>query len=188
MKKIHSASLIIIFLALSLTGCLNVEKKEYHVKLNDDNSGSMTIKYINIVSTEEEEKDVSMKDFATLITDYFEGEKALENYEGAKNVKKRLFEENGVLCGEVKFDFDTLGTSNIFQYDSKSPYMAALSEKFNGEAYENSNGEYGLGGMTIIFWDNKQRKLNWSTSVMTDMTGAHSLLDEYKNWKKGNQE
>ncbi len=184
MKKFTTAFLLVALFVFALNGCLNVEKKEYTVKLNADNSGTMTIKYINIISTEEEEKDVSMKDFATLITDYYEGDKASENFMGATNIRKRLFEENGVLCGELKFDFDTLGSANVFQYDSDSPYMASLKDKFDSEEFDESNGEYGLGGLTIIFWDKKIRELNWTTSVISDLTGTHSLLKNYNSWKK----
>jgi len=183
MKKIYTAFLLLALLTFLLNSCLNVERKEYTVKLNPDNSGSMTIKYVNIISTEEEEKDVSMKDFATLITDYYEGDKATESFVGATNIDKRLFEENGVLCAEVKFDFDTLGTSNIFQYDKKSPYMAALNEKFDSEAFEWTNGEYGLSGLNLIFWNNSINELKWKTTVTTDLTGAQSLLKKYNSWK-----
>jgi hypothetical protein len=184
MKKIYAAFLLIALFAFSLTGCLNVEKKEYTVKLNPDNSGTMTVKYINIISTEEEDKDVSMKDFATLITDYYEGDKAVENFIGAKNVKKRLFEEDGVLCAELTFDFDTLGTSNIFQYDMNSPYMAALNEKFDGEAIDNTNGDHGLWRFKHHFLKKGAKELKWSTIVTSDLTGAHSLLKNYNSWKK----
>ena len=184
MKKIYLIPIWVALFAVILSSCLNVEKKEYTVKLNADNSGTMAVKYINIVSTEEEEKDVSMKDFATLITDYYEGDKAIEDFLGAKNMQKRLFEENGVLCAELTFEFDSIGTSNIFQYNEQSPFMAVLGEKFDGETYAESNGEHGLGGLDIVFWDKSIKEFKWSCSVLSDMEGAHSLLKSYKSWEK----
>ena len=96
---------VFLLSAFIFSGCLTVEKKEYVFKLTGKTSGTLTIKYINIISNNEDDKDVSEQDFQELINDYFNGSSIDEYYPSAKNIEKRLYEENGVLCMEVTMNF-----------------------------------------------------------------------------------
>ena len=76
MRKI-ATFIMLAAAAVLLGGCLGVEKKEYRFTLNPDGSGSGVIRYVNVVSIDdnsgtEEAKDVSFKDFAELVSDYLE--------------------------------------------------------------------------------------------------------------------
>ena len=111
----------------------------------------------------------------------------MENaYPGAVNMKKRLFEENGVLCGEVTMEFADLTGVRLFQFDKKSPFMFYASS-VDGESYIESNGTYGSEIMPVVFFDNKLKKITVTTSVSkpTDDTYV-SLIKEYKKWKSKN--
>ncbi|MBI5324704.1 MAG: hypothetical protein HZB41_05445 [Ignavibacteriae bacterium] len=184
MKNLFNMILVLIIGLIFINGCLTVEKKEYKVKITGPNSGKGTIKYINIVSQKDDGKDVSMKDFAELITDYIEGDKIQNDFPGIKNVNKRIFEEKGVLCAEFTFDFDSLHRIKLFKYDKDSPYMLLVKESFNNEEYVESNGEYNINNMPIVFWNKNTKDFSWKTKVATDSTNIISLLDQYKSWEK----
>lgn len=64
---------VVLLLSLFLSGCLTTENKFYSFKINSDGSGSGSIIFENVVSQEDEEKDVSFKDFGELIDDYVKG-------------------------------------------------------------------------------------------------------------------
>ena len=66
MKKSGFHILALAFLALLISGCLTVEKKEYTFEFTGKNSGTLTIKYINIMSSMDDEEDVSEDDFDEL--------------------------------------------------------------------------------------------------------------------------
>jgi len=184
MKNRLFSILILITAIIFISGCLTVEKKEYKVKLTGPTSGRGTIKYINIVSQKDDGKDVSMKDFAELITDYIEGDKVKNDFPGISNVNKKIFEENGVLCAEFSFDFDSLHQIKLFKYDTDSPYMLMVKESFSNEEYEESDGEYNINNMPIIFWKKFTKAFYWKTKMSGDMSNTIGLLDQYKSWEK----
>ena len=105
MKKIIPVLLLVVF-AFYFQGCLTVETKEYTFKVKKDGSGEAVIKYINIMTDSKDSAGIPEKDYQDLINSYIKGDKLQEDYPHAKNMKKRLFEEDNQLCGEVKFDFD----------------------------------------------------------------------------------
>ncbi len=182
MKK-NSLILLVIGLCIALAGCLQVEKKQYKLKLTGVNSGTGSIKFINIVSQMEDNKDVSMKDFASVITDYMEGDELLNKYPGIKIKDRKLFEENGLLCGEVTFTFDSLETFKIYRYDETSPFML-IFDSFGGETYEKSNGDYGKINANIVFWKKTEKEFNWETSIRLDTATTRSMVSNYRKWKK----
>ncbi|TAL67696.1 MAG: hypothetical protein EPN82_13700 [Bacteroidetes bacterium] len=184
MKKIFYFVFVLFISLIFINGCLTVEKKEYKIKLTSPTSGKGTIKYINILSQKDNEKDVSMKDFAELITDYIEGDKIQNDFPGISNVKKRVFEENGVLCAEFSFDFDSLNQIKLFKYDKDSPFMLMVKESFSNEEYVESNGEYNINNMPVIFWNKNTKEFSWKTKVATDSANTISLLEQYKSWDK----
>jgi len=186
MKKIILNSTLFLLVIVLFNGCLTVERKEYSVTLTGANSGKAVIKYINIVSTKDEDRDVSMKDFAELITDYVEGKKLEDEFPNAKNLKKRLFEENGVLCGELTFDFDSLTTVKIFKYDKDSPFML-VTNNFSNETLDDFDGQMIDDKLPVVFWNKNIKKFTWSTTVTSDVSNAVSLLSHYQNWEKTNK-
>jgi hypothetical protein len=164
-----------------LTGCLTVEKKEYKYDLTGKNSGTLTITYFNISSTNDSD-GVARADFTELMESYLNGSKPEDEFPGATVIKKELYEENGKLCARVVLGFNDLKTVHLYQADSKGQYMLHMSSF--SETYESSNGTWGGEIMPVVFWDKKQKVLNVTTSVEKNIENSLSLLDMYKEWKK----
>lgn len=97
----------------------NSRKKEYNFELTGENSGRLTIRYINILSVMDDGQDVTTADFQELLDKYINGDQILQDYPGATNIKTRLFEDNNQLCGEVSLDFADLSSARLYQYDKK---------------------------------------------------------------------
>ena len=180
--KIRNWILLTLIVGL-MSSCLTVEKKEYSFKLTGKESGTLTIKYINIMSIMDEETDVSEDDFNELITSYIEGDEIEKSYPDAKNIKKKLYEENGKLCGEVTLEFENLKDVGLYVHNKKAPLMYYLSGGLGMETFEKSNGEYGGEVMPVVFWNNKQKDLSVVTVVTEPDETTVSLLEQYKKWK-----
>ncbi|MCF8296189.1 MAG: hypothetical protein K9J13_01470 [Saprospiraceae bacterium] len=183
MKKTGFQILALIFLAILISGCLTVEKKEYTFEFTGKNSGTLTIKYVNIMSSKDDDLDVSKEDFDELISKYLNGDEISKTYPEAKNIKTRIFEENGKLCGEAKMDFAILSDVKLYQQSKKSPYMLCLKSTLDSETYYDSNGNYGGEIMPVVFWPKKLKKLTVVTKVSDDDESTISLLSHYNNWK-----
>ena len=175
--------ILLIFLAICLCSCLTIEKKEYTFEINEDGSGSLKIKYINILSMKDDTANVTMSDFQELISSYIDGEQMEQDYPDAVIKSKRIFEEGGVLCGEVIIDFYTLRSVGIYQYDLNSPYMFNINSFLESESFVSSNGEYGGDIMPVVFWPNTLSRLKLSTSITSPDETTISLADEYRRWK-----
>ncbi|MBL8018009.1 MAG: hypothetical protein JNK43_12110 [Ignavibacteria bacterium] len=177
-------SLIYIFLfvmSVSMIGCLTVETKEYSFKLKDGNSGSGKIKYINIMHTMDSASTVEAE-YEDLMTNYLNGKKPEDEMPGVKNVKKRLFEEDNQLCGEITFDFDDIRTLKFYNYKDKVwAYSLAGGSLFGGsEAYFSSNGTFGGESMNVVFWDGSENEFKLKTTVASNDKKNESLLDIWK--------
>ena len=183
MKKIGFRFMIFAFLAFFVTSCLTVEKKEYSFEFTGKNTGTLTIKYYNIMSSKDDDLDVSKEDFDDLIKDYIKGDEIEKTYPNASNVKKRLFEENGKLCGEVKMDFSNLAAVKLYKHSKKGPYMLAFTDGLSSESYIESNGSYGGKIMPVVFWSKKLKKLTVVTKIEDDTDDTISLLKHYNDWK-----
>jgi hypothetical protein len=186
MKSLYSKSIIstllVISFAIGFTSCLTVEKKEYTYEIKGDNSGKLTIKYINIYSIMDDGQDVSTADFNELLDKYINGDQIIQDFPAASNISKRLFEENGQLCGEVTLEFNDLNSARLYQYDNNSPIMMNISTAFDSETYLSSNGDYGNDHMPVVFWPKNIKKLVVTTSVSTPDETSVSLVDAYRNW------
>lgn len=183
MKKIIPV-LLLTALAFYFQGCLIVETKEYTFKIKKDGSGEAVIKYINIMTDSKDSAGVPEKDYEDLINSYFNGDKLQEDYPNAKNIRKRLFEEDNQLCGEVKFDFDDITKFKFYKYKGKGPwcyYVTSTTGMFGGEQYFSSNGTYGGADMPVIFWDGKEKKFEFKTTVSQPSKNTMSLLDLWKS-------
>lgn len=155
-------------ISLNIAGCLTVETKEFSYSLKSGNSGSGKIKYINIMRTDDS-STTTEADYEELINSYLKGNKPEDEMPGIKNVKKRLFEEDNQLCGEMTFDFDDITALKFFNYNSKV-WAYSLSGNSMGlfggnESYFSSNGTFGGENMPVIFWDAKDKEFEFKTTV-----------------------
>ncbi|MCX6139845.1 MAG: hypothetical protein NTX15_03290 [Candidatus Kapabacteria bacterium] len=180
--KQHYAILALFAVTLALSGCLTAERKSYKISMTGKQSGTCTITFHNIVSPKEEGRDISFKDFAELVTDYVEGEKIENELAGCRNVKKRLYEKDGKLNGEIVFDFDSLSTLKMFKYDENSPVMMYFGT--SQETFIESNGTYGGDNMPVAFWPPQTTSMTLSTKISDPNPDAVSLTAQYRKWKK----
>lgn len=180
MKRSSISLFLIVVLSIMITGCLTVEKKEYTFQMKDGNSGTLTIKFINLISMMDDTVDVSGADYVELMNSYINGSQIESDYENAIVRSKRLFEENGVLCGEVIVDFTDLTSVGLYQYDAKGPYMLNVGSFLEGESFLNSNGDYGGDVMPVVFWPKGNETLTLTTYVTTPDETTVGLLSHYK--------
>ncbi|MBN2572420.1 MAG: hypothetical protein JXA68_09855 [Ignavibacteriales bacterium] len=186
MKKSFSIILsIIVTITFMLSSCLSVEKKEYSFKVNTDGTGEGKIKYINIISEMDDSSDVSDVDFDELINNYINGTYFEDENPNLFVTDKRLFEENGVLCGEVIFTFNSFQQIGFYKYPKCdcSPVMYNLGNL--SETYEISNGEY-LGdetAMYFIVWESETKEFEFTTIVSSAIESSVSLLPRYLDWE-----
>lgn len=175
--------LIILIASVNLIGCLAVDTKEYYFKLNKDNSGEGKIKYINIMRTVDSAGSVDA-DYDELINSYLRGQMPENEMMGLKNVKKRLFEEDNHLCGEITFEFDDITTLKFFNYKNSvwAYYLGASSMGLLGgsEVFFSSNGTYGEANMPVIFWSNAEKEFRFKTTAAPTETEKESMLSTWK--------
>lgn len=185
MKKLIKYLLLFIS-GIFLTSCLTTEYKEYRFSINEDGSGSGVIKYINIVSQKDEGENVSATDFSQLIDDYINGTSFEEDNPYFHPVNKRLFEEDGVLCGEVEFTFvhiDSIGFAKVDNCKCAPLmyYLGSLSETFF-----DTDGNF-LGterDFPIIIWEAGTKEVYIKTIVESDLSSSYSLLAMYKAYNE----
>jgi hypothetical protein len=182
MKRVFLPSLLISCFVL-LTGCLTVETKEYRITLKNGISGEATIKFINILSESDDTTNITKEDFQQLINMYLAGEKLEKDNPGYRNVKKRLFEANGVLCGEISFSFDSLSTVRVFKFDKDSPYMYYASNPLSSETLIETNGTQGVQWMPVVFWEKSAREFYVKTRVSSEGRFRTSLLKQFRAWQ-----
>ena len=115
MRKV-SLAIAVMLIAIFFVGCLAVDRKEYTWKIDADGSGTAKIVYKNIFSSGNTEEDMSADDFTSLIDDYIEGTAIDDELPDVKNLKKRLYVEDGLLCGEVTFEFEKLSDIGFYRY------------------------------------------------------------------------
>lgn len=178
---------IAVVLAVSLTSCLTVESKEYRIKLKPDNSGEATITFLNIMSETDDSVDISAEDFHQLIEYYLQGTQLEKDNPGYKNAKKRLYEQNGMLCGEISFTFDSLASIRLFKYDEDSPYMYFVGSPLSSEQYVESNGELGREWMPVVFWPKNTKDLYFKTKVVSEVSFHRSLVGNFREWQSQQQ-
>lgn len=188
MKKIIKM-LALFVVAVSLTGCLSSEKKEYSYKVNGDGSGSGKIKFVNIISQKDDGKDVSFSDFGELVDKYLNGEQFETDNPNLVVTDKKLYEEDGKLMGEVTFTFKSLSDINFIIEPGCdcSPIFYPMSTF--SETFESSNGTY-LGensSATMIKWPSGTKEFTFTTVVTSDLKETVSLLGMYKTWKESNK-
>ena len=167
------------FLLILFTGCLTVEKKEYIIELTDGTSGTLTVKYYNIMSQPDDGKDVSLEDFGILVDDYLNGDKVNENFPNTTIISKELFEANGMLCGKVVLKFNALKYVKLYRHHVKGPYMWNIFNSFS-EKVETTNGEYDEDKFSAIFWSENTKIFKISTIANENVEKNVSLLKKYQ--------
>jgi hypothetical protein len=186
MKKNFLIWIGVILTVVFMSGCLTCEKKEYTFEFTGKDSGLLTIKYINIMSTMDDTVDISEDDFTSLIADYYEGSEVENGFPNSTMISKRLFEENGVLCGEIVFEFTGISAANLYQHKGKGPIMYCLGcNSLDSEYFAESNGEYGGDIMPIVFWESGLKTLTLTTDVTFPDETTVSLLDHWKSYEGG---
>lgn len=176
--------MVLVGLMIGLSGCLTPEYKEYYYTINGDGTGEGRMKFINIVSEEEDEENMSAKDFGELITNYYEGEQFSEDNPYLTVTDKKLYEENEQLMGEVWFTFDSVDSVGFYRHEDCEccPWMFYFGSL--SETYVESNGTY-LGtdrDFPMIIWDEGQTEFYFKTLLKEDMSNGHSLLPFYRTW------
>ena len=166
-----------------LPGCLTVETKEYHIKLKNSHSGEATIKFINILSESDDTTDATKEDFLQLMESYVNGEKLEKDNPSYRNVKKKLYEERGVLVGEISFTFDSLSTIRFFKFDNDSPYMYYASNPLSSETLIETNGIQGEKWMPMVFWKKDAREFYVKTKIATESHYRRGLLKRFRDWQ-----
>jgi hypothetical protein len=177
--------LALMFFAITVAGCLTVEKKEYVFEITGKNSGKLTIKYVNIMSLNDSlPGDAAEADYQQLMDDYILGTTIEDAYPTATNIQKRLYEENGQLNGEVTMEFTDLSQVKLYQYDKKSPIMFSVAQTQDSEGYITSNGTYGSDDyMKVVFWPKKTKMMTVTTSVDEPGEDSYSLVYQYRENK-----
>ncbi|HEY3293887.1 MAG TPA: hypothetical protein VGL38_00460 [bacterium] len=179
---------LLLGLCLLLAGCISVEKKEYHFKLNGDGTGTGTIRFVNILSTDNDGKDVSFKDFAELVTDYLNGTKFEEDYPAFHVTGKKLLEERGQLVGEVTFTFTSLDSAGFLQSAKCDccPVIYFINTEKSTETVSESSGKVitGVAPSPFIEWEPKTRDFALKTTLMEDTSNSRSMLEHYRSWVK----
>lgn len=192
-KRIFSKSLILTLFCLVISGCLTSEFKQYFFKVNADGSGTGTIKFINIVSEEDEGQNVSNIDFDELINNYINGTSFEDANPNFNVISKELFVDGGMLNGQVEFTFDNFQEIGFYHYKNSdyAPVMFYLGSM--SETLLETDGEY-LGGYTdeeegipMIVWSPKTTEFSFKTIVKDEMSNAHTLLDNYNIWLEINK-
>lgn len=182
-NAIRRSSLLVVALlvSVSLGGCLLVENKEYHFTVKPDGSGTGRITFVNIMSAEDEAEDPSPSDYRELITKYLNGKRFEQDHPQYTNVRKRLYEEDGVLKGEITFDFLSYEDISLFRFQGKGPWMYYTNPGgFNYEHYESSNGEHGGDMMPVIFWPDSATEFEIKTTFEKSERKTQSLLALFK--------
>lgn len=179
-RLIHNLMLLII--PLSFAGCLTCERKEYVFQMTGENSGKLTIKYVNIFSNLIDSTGELTADYEELVYMWLKGDKLENDFPLAKKIKKRLFEENGILCGEITMEFDDVSKVRLNRSGKNGPIMFNISDvNDDGELFLRTNGDFGGDEMPVISWPGDSRTLRFSTKIATPDSTCVSML---KMWKE----
>lgn len=147
-------AILLLLCALGTSGCLTAERKEIVLKVKPDGSGTGTITFYNIGSVEENGKDMSVTDYTDLMNSYLKGRKFEETYPEYINLKKRLYESDGQLNGEVTFEFIHYEDAGLYRYQEKGPWMYHVGQRsdFAVETFDASSGTVPNTLMPVVFW------------------------------------
>ncbi len=183
-KKLAVA--LLFFAALFCTSCLTCERKEYIVKLTGPASGTLTIRYINIFSNCIDSLGEYNVDYDELIRMWLRGKKIEKDFPEVSKLKKRLYEENGQLCGEVTLQFKILRQVYLEKNGTNAPILFSLeSLKDDGEILLRTNGSYDETGHGTITWMSDTKELRFTTQIAKpdSLRTAYTLVDMWRKDK-----
>lgn len=173
--------LILVLVPLSFAGCLTCEKKEYVFQLTGSNSGKLTIKYVNIFSSLIDSTGELTADYEELAYMWLKGDKLENDFPLAKKIRKRLFEENGTICGEVTMEFDDLSKVRLYRSNAEGALIFKISEvNDDGETFLQTNGYFSDGEIPVVSWPKDTRTLRFSTKIATPDSTCVSMLQMWK--------
>jgi hypothetical protein len=178
---------IVLWCFSSLPGCLTVGQKEYRIRFLSETSGRASIRFIDIGSETDDTSDVARQDFQHLIEFYLEGTQFEMGNPGFRNPRKSLYEQNGVLCGEIEFEFDSLETIRLFRFQNTGPYMYYMGSESLSEDLVETNGSYGGDEMPVIFWPEGTDEIHIRTRISTETPSRKSLLSHFKSWQESHR-
>ena len=173
-----------IFFIILLNGCLTYHVVEYTVDYADDfNSGSFSVTYTDIRSSEEE-AEKQKKDFDELI-ELFEGDMFLLDQvdEGIYVKERKLYEKDEKLIGSYSGIFQKIQIdNNEMKVRNDERYILldiSPSEKIetNGKVYRSENN-------ALLVWPKDKKKLKIKKIVQDYDNVGFSIFDYYNNWKK----
>lgn len=167
-KSTKTVFTVVVVFAFLFSGCLTAEKKEYKVQLRPDGSGTMTIRYINIMHNKYTEEDTPEKDWEELQRDYLNGTKLQEEFPNARVLSAKLSVEDGKLVGTVDIEFSKLQDVKFYQYDSDSPLMYYVNSI--NESFLESNGMMNADIMPVVFWPKETRSLTLLTGISGEIS------------------
>ena len=181
-SKSPLALILLPLFAFVASGCLTAERKELIFTVKPDGSGSGRITFYNIMSVEEEGKDASLGDYTELINRYLKGTKFEDFYPLYMNLKKRLYEENGRLNGELTFDFGHYEDVGLYRYQDKGPWMYFIGVKsdFGVERYDTSTGTVPSEQMPLVFWPEGTTEFRISSRYDNTDAARHTLFPLYR--------
>lgn len=187
MQRFTLVITISAIIILILSSCLSFEYKTYTFEFTSQNSGTLTIEYINITSIKDIpncEHDNSFADFEELVFSYLVGNRIESDYPEARIIKKELFEQDEKLNGRIVIEFDNLEAVRLYRYSRRSPTMFNVSSAIDGEHYVSSNGEIGKTAfMNIVFFDPRLKTLTLKTKNANTESAGVSLVDHYRKWQ-----
>jgi len=183
--KLNKLSILAIAVLASflLTSCLTCEKKEYSIEFTGKGAGKFTIKYLNIMSKKDKEdltaEDEAKADYQEILEKYIGGDEVEKGFPDAKMVEKKLYEEDGKLCGKISFTFTDVSQVKVYKYDKDSPYQYYMSS-LGSETYFSSNGSKSPDFFPVINWDKSAKVMNLTTTVNEPTKETTSLLSYWK--------
>jgi len=181
MKKFICTGLILFFVFFS--GCLWYQVTEYIIHYSDDlNSGTITVRYNNIMSSEKEQTK-QKDDFNELLKMLNEDGFLLDQMkEGIYVQERRLVEENGRLNAYYKGIFRNLTIDDEQSSIQNNERIIILSNK-DKEKIESNGKVIKSEENTILTWPKEQRDIYIKvTSTETDT--LYPLIDFYREGKK----
>jgi hypothetical protein len=176
-------ALLVVVAAFLCIGCLNTEYKEYRYKFNSDGTGTGTIKFINLYA-EAEDDSTAKEDFDMLVESYLNGTQFSDDNPEYTVKEKRIFMENGQLCGEVTVSFSSAEELGFFVKGGCDCCPLLFSPANMAENVDSTNGtQHSSGGSaTFVEWPNGTNEVYIRTLVSETAADGMSLVSYYENW------
>lgn len=180
-KSRFLTTILLLACTLGMGGCLTAERKETVFIVKPDGSGTGRIVFYNIRSIEERDEDVSIRDYNELLSNYLKGRKFDDFYPEFINLKKRLFEQDGELNGELTFEFLHYNDVGLYRYREDGPWMYYVGPRadFSVEHFDASNGTVPGEQMPVAFWPAGTTEFR-VVSRFDQSESARSLLPLFK--------